>query len=92
MRMRMLRVDDDTSAEPAPLIDATPDETQVHEIAPSDVEEAPPIMHIDELAYRYYGDPSLWKEIARINNVDDPLRLPSGALLRMPPRDELGSA
>jgi len=92
MRMRLLRVDDDAAAEPEPLMAGTPDETQVHEIAPAGAEEAPPVMRMDELVYRYYGDPSLWKEIARFNDVDDPLRLPPGSLLRMPPRDELGSA
>jgi len=37
------------------------------------------------LAYRYYGDPGLWRLIARANNIPNPLRILTGTLLRIPP-------
>jgi hypothetical protein len=40
---------------------------------------------LDELAARYYGDPSLWRLLAAFNDVDDPLRMAPGQLLRVPP-------
>lgn len=39
---------------------------------------------LDVLAFRYYGDPSLWRLIALFNGIDDPLRLAAGLLLRIP--------
>jgi hypothetical protein len=43
---------------------------------------------LDELAQRYYGDASLWRLIARENDLDDPFGLKGGAVLRIPPRGE----
>jgi hypothetical protein len=37
------------------------------------------------LAYRYYGDPGLWRLIARANNITNPLRILTGTLLQIPP-------
>ena len=37
------------------------------------------------LAFDAYGDPTLWREIAEANDVDDPLRLRSGTELTIPP-------
>lgn len=96
LRMRLLRVEDDNSAEPpTPLLAGSPEETHVHEIAPEsprETSESPAVARLDEIAYRYYGDASLWKAIAALNGVEDPLRLTPGELLRMPPRDELERA
>jgi nucleoid-associated protein YgaU len=39
------------------------------------------------IAYREYGDPALWRAIALENNVDDPLRIPLGHRLQLPPID-----
>jgi len=39
---------------------------------------------LDELAARYYGDPTLWRLLAAFNDVDDPLRLAPGEVLRVP--------
>lgn len=52
-------------------------------------DDEPSSARLDELAYLYYGDPGLWKKIAAINDIDDPLHVAAGALLRMPPRDEV---
>jgi hypothetical protein len=40
---------------------------------------------LDELANRYYGDPSYWRALAAFNDIDDPLHLLAGGLLRIPP-------
>jgi nucleoid-associated protein YgaU len=44
---------------------------------------------LPSVAFRAYGDPGLWREIARVNNVDDPLRLRPGRRLLIPAAEEL---
>jgi hypothetical protein len=39
---------------------------------------------LDEIAQRTYGDPSYWRLLAASNNIDDPLHLPPGQLVRIP--------
>lgn len=41
------------------------------------------------VAYREYGDPTRWRAIAELNGIDDPLRLPPGKALLIPPPHEL---
>jgi nucleoid-associated protein YgaU len=36
------------------------------------------------LANDYLGDPSLWRQIAQANNIDDPFRIPPGTPLTIP--------
>jgi nucleoid-associated protein YgaU len=43
------------------------------------------------LAYREYGDQHQWRLIAEFNNIDDPLRVPSGTAIRLPARDDLAA-
>lgn len=47
---------------------------------------------LDEIAARYYPDqpPSLWRLLASFNNLQDPLNIPAGFLLRIPPFSVLG--
>jgi hypothetical protein len=40
---------------------------------------------IDWIAYDEYGDSSLWRFLADINRLEDPLRLDAGQLLTIPP-------
>jgi hypothetical protein len=47
---------------------------------------------LDLLAYRYYRDPALWRLLAVFNDIDDPLALASGRLLRAPPASVLGGS
>ncbi len=47
---------------------------------------------LDLLAYRYYRDPALWRLLAIFNDIDDPLTLASGRLLRVPPASVLGGS
>jgi len=79
-------------------------ETQVVEVPPSpasaeqitesldesmaEPREAPP-QRLDELAYRMYGDSSMWKLVAAANGVIDPFHVPAGFSLRFPPLQEL---
>ena len=51
----------------------------------------PPTLHrlteadtLPALAATYLGDPGRWREIARENGIDDPLRMPAGLSLVMP--------
>jgi nucleoid-associated protein YgaU len=37
------------------------------------------------VAYAEYGDPSLWRRLAGANEIDDPMGVPDGTLLRVPP-------
>ena len=41
------------------------------------------------LAYSEYGDPTMWRAIAKYNGIDDPMRLPSGSVLVLPAPEEL---
>ncbi|MDX1620632.1 MAG: hypothetical protein R3320_06565 [Nitriliruptorales bacterium] len=36
------------------------------------------------VAHRYYGDPRMWRGLAAFNDIDDPLRLPTGARVSIP--------
>jgi nucleoid-associated protein YgaU len=38
------------------------------------------------IAYRYYGDVILWKDIADFNKVADPRKIAAGTRLLIPPR------
>ena len=38
------------------------------------------------VAQQEYGDPGLWRALADANGIDDPMRLPAGAGLLVPPR------
>ena len=44
---------------------------------------------LDEIAFRYYGDVSLWRLIAGFNDVLDPLRMAAGQLIELPQLSEL---
>lgn len=46
---------------------------------------------LHSIAYGEYRDPRFWRAIATINDVDDPLRLPAGAELLLPPPAEARS-
>jgi hypothetical protein len=55
-------------------------EFQVHEMAAGE--------RLDQLEFRYYGHlghPSLWRWLAIFNNIIDPLHIPLGSLLQIPP-------
>ncbi len=39
---------------------------------------------IDQIAFKYLGDPNAWPKIAKLNQLIDPARLQSGQILRVP--------
>ena len=41
------------------------------------------------VAYAEYGDPARWRDVARVNEIDDPMRLAPGTRLLLPSPDEL---
>lgn len=57
---------------------------RVHEVVAGDSLQA--------LAYREYGAPALWRAVADLNGIDDPMRLRPGTRLMLPPLEELGDA
>jgi nucleoid-associated protein YgaU len=44
------------------------------------------------IAYDEYGVPALWRAIAELNHIDDPVRLRPGQRLLLPPLEELDAA
>jgi Contractile injection system tube protein len=40
---------------------------------------------LHSIAHQEYGDPTLWRAVARVNRIDDPLRLAPGIRLAIPP-------
>ena len=46
---------------------------------------------LHSVAYRAYGRPSLWREIADANDIDDPMRLRPGTTLLVPALEEIES-
>jgi hypothetical protein len=44
---------------------------------------------LDELSYRYYGVADLWRILASANNLEDPLQVPSGTVIYIPPASTL---
>ena len=62
------------------------EEIRTHEVLGGSSEgDATQGERLDEIAARYYGDPSLWRLIATFNNVSDPDHLTPGTILRIPP-------
>lgn len=41
------------------------------------------------IAFREYGDASMWRAVARANEIDDPLRLPVGTTVLLPSAEDL---
>jgi hypothetical protein len=94
LRLRLLRIND-AAPEPIPrqsffLSDVppagqigAPDETWgVHELIQGE--------RLDQLAARYYGQPSLWRLIAAANDIADASDPVAGHLLRVPPKPQPG--
>lgn len=101
LRMRFLRVEDEAAAQAPVLAEEPPDAEEVaaalgpedyeaHTVQGASREEgAPGGQRLDELAYQRYGDPSLWRLIAGLNDVADPNNLPAGQVLRLPTAEAL---
>ena len=94
LRMRLLRTDENTPEESTntgsravdvvvPILNSR--DALVHEVLGTEDDSE----RLDEIAQRYYGDPSLWRAIAQANGLLSPLNLTAGTLLRIPRLDEL---
>lgn len=58
----------------------TPDETedQFYHVKISD------IGRLDQLAFKFYGDPALWWVLAQVNSITNPLAMVVDQILRIP--------
>jgi hypothetical protein len=100
MRMRLVRLEEALSeSTEAPPVAAGLTAEQVTEQLPPESFEAheivgaggspgqPPVtgQRLDEVAHQFYGDPSLWRLVASLNGIADPMHVPAGTVLRLPP-------
>ena len=56
----------------------TPSPQRTHQVGPGDT--------LDRIAARYYGDATLWRQIADANGIQDPLAIAPGQLIAIPER------
>ncbi|WP_224248378.1 LysM peptidoglycan-binding domain-containing protein [Hyalangium gracile] len=99
VRMRLVRIEETLSeSSEAPPVAAGLTAEQVTEQLPPESFEAhevvgagaspgqPPVagQRLDEIAHQYYGDPALWRLVASLNGIADPMRIPAGTVLRLP--------
>lgn len=96
LRLRLLRARDAVVQpyQPLPVEDLNtavpatgPQQTLIHELLGGSATQGGERM--DQLAYRYYGDPALGLGLAAANNIDDPMHLSAGLLLEIPPLSAL---
>ena len=102
LRLRMLRALEPVAAQrpprapqaPAELMSPgtlrAPEQTTMHELLGGEAAEGGE--RLDQLAYQYYGDAAFWRELAALNGVDDPMHIPAGHLLEIPPLSDLSAA
>lgn len=102
LRMRMLRALEPVIGQrppraaqaavelPQPGVLHSAEQAQVHEVLGGEAAEGGE--RPDQLAYQYYGDAALWRELLAVNGLDDPMHIPAGHLLQIPPLSDLSSA
>ncbi|HUI78735.1 MAG TPA: hypothetical protein VLY24_12490 [Bryobacteraceae bacterium] len=88
------------------VLDLAPEDVDVHEVigggptgatesepeGGQDIESGASAERLDEIAWRRYGDCRMWRVIASFNDVENPLDVAAGHLLRIPPLSALPSA
>jgi hypothetical protein len=97
LTMRLLRVEEPPAADTAerapqpppelPSPSAAPEaDVQVHQVLGTGAGPGEPQQSesLYEVAFRYYGNPGMWRLIAAYNGIADPLRVPAGTVLRIP--------
>jgi contractile injection system tube protein len=99
LHMKLLRVAEPAGAEApaldpvtAPALLEAPEElahealhdVEMHEVSGASGDAPGSTDRLDEVAHRYYGDASLWRVIAQVNRIADPLRVAAGTLLKIP--------
>jgi hypothetical protein len=60
-------------------------EIAVHEVAGAGEGPGSSSERLDEISYRYYGTPDLWRLLAAFNGIADPMHLSPGTVIRIPP-------
>jgi hypothetical protein len=77
----------DQLANAASALDPEDEQLLVHRVAgEADArDEGHSSERAEQLAHRYYGNPAYWRMVATFNNLDDPARLDTGMVLKMPP-------
>lgn len=68
-------------------LDPDDDQLLVHRVAgEADARgEGPSSERAEQLANHYYGNPAYWRMLATFNGIDDPARLDTGMVLKVPP-------
>lgn len=101
LSLRLLRVEDDVAqqAEAARVPSEGIDAEQVAASLPPESFDTQSVLsggpdpgsgqRLDEIAWERYRDPSMWRLIASLNGIDDPMRLDTGTVLRLPPASAL---
>ncbi len=101
LSLRLLRVEEDTAqqVEASRVPSGGLDAEQVAAGLPPEAFDTQPVIsggpepgsgqRLDEIAWERYRDPSLWRLIASLNGVADPMHLPTGTVLRLPPASAL---
>jgi hypothetical protein len=99
MRMRLVRVEESLSElrEAPPLAagltaaqvteQLPPESFEAHEVVGAGAAPGQPSVagqRLDEIAHQHYGDSSLWRLVAGLNGIGDPLRVVAGTVLRLP--------
>jgi hypothetical protein len=98
LRMRLVRVSEPAARTmgevPHVVVPAVPEipgaairTTRIHEVlGGGDVPAAGGAgERLDEIAYRHFRDPRLWRAIAAFNDIEDPLHIAPGRILGIPP-------
>ncbi|PTL84227.1 hypothetical protein [Vitiosangium sp. GDMCC 1.1324] len=101
LSLRLLRVEEDVAQQmEAPRVpEGGVDAEQVAASLPPEAFDTQSVLsggpepgsgqRLDEIAWERYRDPSMWRLIASINGVDDPMHLDTGTVLRLPPASAL---
>jgi len=98
LRMRFVRVNESAAAEastpqaagPSTLPGGGPETETVHQVLGGGSDAPGSGQRLEDLAFLYYGDPSLWRLIAEANNIDDPSSVLPGTILQIPATAEAG--
>lgn len=100
LSLRLLRVEEDTSQQvDAARVPPDVDAEQVAASLPPEAFDTQSVLsggpdpgegqRLDEIAWERYRDPSMWRLIASLNGIEDPMRMDSGTVLRLPPASAL---
>jgi contractile injection system tube protein len=97
LRMRFVRVNESAAAEASMPQPATPPispgagpEEVVHQVVGGGSDAPGSGERLEDIAFLYYGDPSIWRLIAEANDIVDPSSVAPGTVLRIPASAEAG--